>query len=356
MRIAYVLNSLEGGGTTAPLPALAEVMRAHGADLHLLALEERNGRGRAQADAAGTVTVCDPPRRHLATLRWLEREIAALRPDVIWTSLTRATLLGQWVGRRLGVPVVSWQHNLYLKPANRRLLRLARGRSALWVADSAVVAAMARDRLKIDPARLETWPIFRAAMGPHASPSPDAPLRLGSLGRLHPAKGFDLLVAAMGRIEPRGVPDYRVAIAGTGELRDRLDALAAHHGVAHRLALVGHVDDSAAFLEGLDAYLQPSRREGFGIAAHEAMAAGLPLLASDTGQMAETLRASGGGMLVPTGRVDSLADALALFLKDAARWAAWGAANRDAVQRDYGPAAFADAGARVMQRVKSLVA
>lgn len=357
MKIAYLINSLEGGGTTSPLPDLFELMRGHGAKVRLFALEQRNRKGLAQVEAAGvTYEICEPPRGHLATMRWIEERVAAFAPDILWTSLSRATLLGQRVGRTLGIPVVSWQHNLFLKPANALLLRWQRDMSALWIADSGVVADMAQRRLKIAPGRIATWPIFRATPSPHAQPGTRPPLQLGSLGRLHPAKGYDLLIEAMERIERALVPDYHVTIGGTGAEQAKLEAMARARGVDHRLTFAGHVDRPEAFLKGLDAYLQPSRREGFGIAAHEAMAAGLPILAGDTGEMAVTIAEAGGGLAVPVEQVDTLATSLHLFLTGKKQWPAMGQANRDYVQERYSPQAFAAAGDAVMERVKALLA
>ena len=132
MRIAYVINSLEGGGAALPVPSLVKVMRAAGAEAIVVALERRDGRALAPIQSAGIdVRVRDGGRAdHLAALRWLDRTVGAIRPTHIWTSLTRATVLGQLVGMRRRLPVVSWQHHAWLRPGNLRLLRLMRGRSA----------------------------------------------------------------------------------------------------------------------------------------------------------------------------------------------------------------------------------
>lgn len=356
MKIAYVINSLEGGGTTAPLPSLFEVMRAHGATIRVFSLARKNGLGAAQVEEAGVeYEVCEPARSHFATLHWLQEEVAAWKPDLLWTSLTRATLLGQIVGQRQGVPVVSWQHNLYLKRANAWLLRLRRARSALWIADSDVVADMAASRLKMAPEHIVTWPIFRADPAVSAAPRVTPPFRLGSLGRLHPAKGYDLLCEAIAGLEREDVPEYRVCIAGTGARQSDLVKKAEALRITHCIELVGHQSPDD-FLSDLDLYLQPSRREGFGIAAHEAMAAGLPVIVSDTGEMARSLRAANGGMVVPIDDVDALATALRLMLSSAAQWPAMAAANRDYVQKQYSADAFAAHGDMVMKRVKALIA
>ena len=154
MRIAYVINSVEGGGAALPVPAVFDLLRGHGATVRLFALTPRDRRAVPAMHAAGIdVAVRDGGEKdHLAALHWLDRAIAAWRPDILWTSLTRATLLGQLVGQRRAVPVVSWQHAAYLKPANHRLLRATQSLSALWIADSHSVAALTT-RSPRDPAR-----------------------------------------------------------------------------------------------------------------------------------------------------------------------------------------------------------
>jgi len=190
--------------------------------------------------------------------------------------------------------VISRQHNAFLKPWNERLLRLLQARAALWIADSRVVAQLTAERLRVPLGRPETWPIYAAdpAM-PQARPwEAGEMLRLGSLGRLHPAKGYDVLIAALARLKADGfrppVP-FEIAIAGDGAQGPRLTALASAAGVGE-LRLAGYMSDNRTFLEGRHLYLQPSRREGFCIAADEALTTGLPVVATNVGELAFPVR------------------------------------------------------------------
>ena len=207
-RIAYVINSVEGGGAASPIPDLARVMQDWGAEVRIFALTRRDGRALAAIGAAGLPAVVRPGGEsdHLAALCWLDREMRLWQPSLIWTSLSRATLLGQIVGGLHHVPVVSWQHAAYLKPWNRRLLRLMQGRARFWVADSQSVAALTVRKLGVPADRLMIWPIFAAdTAAPIAAPwQPGQSLRIGSLGRLHPVKGYDVLIAALARLKADG--------------------------------------------------------------------------------------------------------------------------------------------------------
>lgn len=347
MRIAYVINSVEGGGAALPVPAIVEVLRGEGAEVALFALTRRDGRALAPIAVTGIeVQVRDGGERdHLSALRWLDRQVAQWRPTHLWTSLTRATLLGQIVGARRRLPVASWQHAAWLRPANLRLVRARRRASRLWIADSGTVADFARATIGIAPDRLALWPIFRADPAACvAAPRGQQPLRIGSLGRLHAVKGYDVLADALARLDARGVP-LTVRIGGEGGARATLAGTG--------LELPGYVAP-AEFLAGLDLYVQPSRSEGFCVAAHEAMAAGLPAIASAVGEMARTILPGETGWLVPPGNAEALAEALAAAVTAGPRLAAMGQAGRARVLALYGPERFAAAGAEVVRRLRAL--
>lgn len=353
MKIAYVINSLEGGGAALPVPAIVEVLRRGGAEVRVLALTRRDGRALAPIQAAGIdVVVRDGGvTDHRAALAWLDGQIRAMRPTHIWTSLSRATLLGQLVGLWRRLPVVSWQHSAYLKPANLRLLRATQRLSRLWVGDSAAVTRLTAERLGVPADRLTQWSIFRAdPAAPVATPwQPGAPLRIGSLGRLHPAKGYEVLIDAFARLGPTPI-DVELSIAGEGDLRAALEAQARQAGVTG-LRFAGYVDP-AHYLPTLHLYTQPSHREGFGIAAHEAMLAGLPVVASAVGQLRQSIRDGETGMLVPPGDAEALAQALRTLLAKPERLAAMGAASRVATLDQFGPAPFEAAGLAILDRMQ----
>lgn len=123
---------------------------------------------------------------------------------------------------------------------------------------------------------------------------------LFTLGRLVPIKGLDVLVEAL-----RGVPDVTLVVAGAGPSREELERLAQHHGVRVRFVGVVLGSEKATWLRAADAFVLPSRRlasgreEGTPTAMLEAMLAGLPVIASDTGGVAEALCDGERGVLVP---------------------------------------------------------
>lgn len=358
MRIAYVINSVEGGGAASPVPMVTRVLRTHGAEVAIFALTRRDGRALPAMQESGLSVHVRPggEKDHFAAFRWLSRQLRDWRPDVIWTSLTRATLLGQVVGQRLGVPVVSWQHAAYLKPANRLLLRARQASSALWVADSHSVMALTAERLGVDADRLALWPLFAADPdAPVAAPwRPGEAVRIGSLGRLHPVKGYDVLIAALTRLRADGsgsLPPFEVLIAGDGDERQRLQAQIDAAGL-REVALAGFTAAPRDFLAGLNLYVQPSRSEGLCIAVHEAMQAGLPALVSAVGELPHSVVDGRTGMVVPPGDPEALAEALAWLLSRPGRLASMGAASRERVLKCFGADAFEAAGVDILEPLR----
>lgn len=358
VKIAYVINSTEGGGAAFPVPSIAQALRNCRASIEVFALTRRDGRALPAMIASGLSPVVRDGGEtdHLRALAWLDRTVARFQPDIIWTSLTRATLLGQLVGLRRRIPVVSWQHKAYLRPANRRLLRSMRRLSALWVADSSSVATFTMRELLVPPAKLVTWPIFAAdASAPRAMPwRPGEVLRIASLGRLHEHKGYDVLIDALAflRTAVDPLPPFEVTIAGAGDDRDQLLARAAAAGLTN-LSFIGFVDDTRSFLASQHLYLQPSRSEGFCVAAHEAMQAGLPVLATPVGEMANSILHGVTGALVPPGDPEALAAALASCLAGPAELYSMGTAGRERLLAQFSAGRFHEIAAEICGRIRN---
>jgi glycosyltransferase involved in cell wall biosynthesis len=158
-------------------------------------------------------------------------------------------------------------------------------------------------------------------------------------GRLHPKKGFDILIRAMALLRDQG-GSALCRVAGEGPERARLEALIAELGLAGRVQLTGWCDDLPSFLAEGDVFAFPSYQEGFPLVLLQAMAAGLPIAASAIDGPKEMLTPDENGLLVPAGDPAALAAALAELLADPARAARLGAAARALVERDFGPEAL----------------
>lgn len=359
MRIAYVINSVEGGGAASPVPAVTRVLRDLGAEVRVFALARRDGRALPAMEAAGLQPLVREGglHDHVLALRWLAAETLAWRATHLWTSLTRSTILGLLLGARRGLPVFCWQHNAYLKAGNRMVLRALQSRAETWIADSEDVAQLTALRLAVPSGRLLTWPIFPAdPAAPVAQPwQPGQSLELGSLGRLHPNKGFDVLIDALSLLRRQGfrppIP-FRIDIRGEGKQRSALESRASTAGVTE-VHFPGFCDLPQRFLAGLHLYLQPSRAEGFCIAAHEAMVAGLPVLGSVVGEMRHSIIDGVSGRLVQPASVPALADALQQLLSQPDKLHLLGAAARIRTLERFSAQRFSAAGRELFNRMAS---
>lgn len=160
------------------------------------------------------------------------------------------------------------------------------------------------------------------------SPSSKESLIIGSVGRLDAMKGHDLLIQAVAQLE--GV---RVVILGEGGQRTALERLAAQLGVSDRLSLLGWVDDPSTHLLQFDIFAMPSRSEGFPLAIVEAMLAGLPVVATCVGSVAEAVIHGKTGFLVNKDDVDGLVVALRQLRDDPALRLRFGQHGQEVAQR-----------------------
>jgi glycosyltransferase involved in cell wall biosynthesis len=162
-----------------------------------------------------------------------------------------------------------------------------------------------------------------AVAEPGTDPAPRSPGSAGAphmlaVGAASPRKGFRVLVEALAGL---GDLDWRLTIAGSldrapAEAAALRGAIAAA-GLERRVNLAGEVSDAqlAAFYAGADLFVSPSLFEGYGMVLAEAMARGLPIVASTGGAAAETVP-DGAGLKVPPGDVGALREALRRVLGD----------------------------------------
>jgi glycosyltransferase involved in cell wall biosynthesis len=156
---------------------------------------------------------------------------------------------------------------------------------------------------------------------------------IGTLARLVPQKGLDVLLEAFARVPPPA----RLVIAGAGTLRPVLEARAVMPDLVGRVAFLGPRADSAAVMAALDLFVLPSRWEGFGLVLLEAMAAGRAIVASRVSAIPEVVAEGETALLVPPDDPGALAAAIVALLDDPARRQAMGAAGRARVRQEFAP-------------------
>lgn len=150
---------------------------------------------------------------------------------------------------------------------------------------------------------------------------------VGTACRLEPVKGISCLIEAMAMLKPE-FPTFRVEIAGDGSLRAALTKQAADLGVSEQVSFLGWRHHLPPILAGWDIFVLPSLDEGFGVAALEAMAAGLPVIASAAGGLPELVRDQETGLLFTSAASTELASRLRDLINDSEKRLSMGLAGR----------------------------
>ena len=276
----------------------------------------------------------------VATIRLLARALRG-HVDIVHAHGLRAAWVGVLAARRAGVPALFTAHNLVpsLNPISRFCLRVV-GRFAAGgvavsqaVADGLAQAGLDASKIVVIPNGIDLAPfdvpVDTAAVRARYGVRPDASLTV-SVGRLSPEKGFDVLLSVLPIIQ-QGIPNVQAVIAGSGPEEASLRQFA--QGLP--VLFPGRVENVPELMACADVVVIPSREEGQGIVALEAMAARRAVVASRVGGLVETVLDGETGLLVSANAPAIFAEAVVSLLNDPPRREAFGAAGRERVERLY---------------------
>jgi glycosyltransferase involved in cell wall biosynthesis len=201
------------------------------------------------------------------------------------------------------------------------------------VANSLAAAGLLR-REGISDARVRVIPNGVDAGRSHAHREWRPIRAILTVANLRREKAHEILFDAVARLAPTH-PDLRVRIAGDGPRAAELRALAATLGIAERVSFLGHRDDIDALFADADLFVLPSRSEAFPNSVVEAMAAGLPVVATTVGGLPELVEPDRTGLLVPPDDGAALAQAIASLIAHPERARVLGDKARETVARRY---------------------
>jgi glycosyltransferase involved in cell wall biosynthesis len=153
------------------------------------------------------------------------------------------------------------------------------------------------------------------APAPLAGPSPGEPV-IGVLAGLHRRNGHGWLLDSLARLDRLAPESWSCIFAGTGPEEGALRARAAELGIARRVQFVGHCAAPPAFLRSLHVSVHPALASGMPNAVLEAMACGIPVVATAVGGTPEAIEHGTSGWLVPPGDVEATAVLLCRLLRD----------------------------------------
>jgi glycosyltransferase involved in cell wall biosynthesis len=274
----------------------------------------------------------DTFRKLAAFAQWSRR----YRIDVVHTWELYSNIFGLPGAAAAGVPVRIGSRrglNPDRTAGQRRLQRLAYAAAHRVVANSEAAARLLREE-GVPSARVT---IVRNGidLSPYSSRTDRSCLRrVVMVAGLRRIKGLDVLVMAAAKIVAR-VPDARFVIVGEGPERESALLQVRQFGLENSFEFLGHRDDVPALLAEADLFVLPSRSEAFPNAVIEAMAAGLPVVATRVGGIVELVQPERTGVLVPSDDPEALAAAVMNLMARPDQANALGRAARQEVERQY---------------------
>ena len=164
---------------------------------------------------------------------------------------------------------------------------------------------------------------------------------LGTIGRLHPVKGFDTLLHAISHRFPE-FQDMHLVIVGEGDQRVELEAIIKEKSLCDHVHLVGHQENTDEWMAGFDIYVNSSRSEGMSQSICEAMSAGLPIVATDVGDAKQMIcrEELPCGLVCPSEDARALAKSISGLLSDNELLACYGRNSVDCHRLHYSEKRF----------------
>ncbi|MBX3011955.1 MAG: GT4 family glycosyltransferase PelF [Caldilineaceae bacterium] len=342
VRLLHLITELSSGGAQSVLLRLVERMdRAH-YQVTIVCLYNGDKAVAQQLRALGLEVIDLGMTRKwrldaFVRLYWLLRQ---RRPAILHTWLFHANIPGRLLGRLAGVPIIiGSEHTMGQEGKLRqRLNRLTAPLADQIICIAQKVADFAHSAIGIPRAKLVVIPNgvdTQSFAPPPTPPTTDRQPRIfGFVGRLHPVKGLPFLLEAFAQVVAQ-CPEQQLWLIGEGSERQRLAQQRDALGLTKHVTFWGARQDVAALLQQMDLFVLPSHWEGMPMVLLEAMAVGLPVVATAVGGTPEVVVPGETGYLVPPADPPALAQALLRFCHDPALCQRLGAAGRQRVEQHF---------------------
>ena len=330
MRVLHVTSHLNVGGIGTYISTLARAQVRQG---HQVVVASGGGALEASLEADGVLpwAVDLRVKSELHPKVWqaagqLHRWLRQTPVDVIHAHTRVAQVAAAVVSRRARVPYVTTCHGFFRPHLGRRLcpcwgriaIAISRPVETHLVRDLHVPASrvrlvptgidLARTARQVTPEEREPWQRALA-------PAPGDRFAV-VMTRLVPSKGVELFLRALAEAA-RLVPSLRGVIIGDGAERHRLEQRAQQLGLSRRVLFAGAVEDPVPLLSCCDLFVFPATgMEGLGLSILEAMALGLPVVATQIGGVTDAVEHGYSGFLVPPGDVPALVERLRQLVED----------------------------------------
>jgi len=342
IRILHMVPDLDVGGLQKGVVNLINGLPRDGFE-HAVCCLHTTGCLRSRLEPTVPVHELRAGRHDLRTPIRLGRVIRQFQPDIIhartWSTWPDSVMAKLMTRRgRLVFSLHGWDQDS--APSRVRTFacrRLAR-RTDHMVSVSAYAAELFAKEIGIEPGRFE---IIRNGTDPIRLPSfaerqsirrelgvNDRAFLIGSVGRLEAIKDYDTLLRSCAEAIRRARAEVGLLLVGDGSKRPVLEHLAQELRIADRVRFTGRRSDVVRLLGAMDAFAMTSRREGLNNAILEAMAGGLPVIATAVGGTPELIEDGVHGRLVPPGDVATITSAICGLVCDPALRKRWGSNAR----------------------------
>jgi len=369
-KILYLITQSELGGAQKNVLDLATALK-YRYKILVVAGPEGNGALFERLDSAGVKNI---------RLRWLRRAINPLhdwlavweigqvllkeKPDIIHLHSSKAGLLGSLAASlfRPKAKVIYTSHGaafsasfsklkkglfLWLEkltaPLKDKIICVSPNEKKIWLREGAApetklaVVANGLDLeilskiLPADEAREELTsrnaPLFNALTG-----QPDEITLIGTVANFYPDKGLTYLIEAAEKVFQQTDKKIIFVVIGDGLERKLYEEMVSARGLENKFVLAGAIADAIKYLKIFQLYVQPSLKEGFGYSVLEAMAAGLPIIASHVGGIPEMITNNVNGFLLWPRDVDNLAKKILELIDNPALGQKFAAASQQKIQ------------------------
>jgi glycosyltransferase involved in cell wall biosynthesis len=307
-----LITDLQIGGTPRVVKELAIRLRPFGFDTRVACLSPWGPVADELRSAGVPVTAlgAQGSRDIFRTVRLARSWLADA--DVVISFLVHANAVAAWAVGNSGIPLIQSIQTTQPRPSWHWGLQGWVGGSARRIvvpSQSVVSAAVSRSGLAAD-----LFTVIPNALDLPESLSQrkaEGPFRVGFIGRLDPVKRVPDLVAALANL-----PNMQLSIFGEGRARPEIEAAIQEYGLGERVTLHGQVESADDALRQIDLLVLPSEAEGFGLVLIEAMAAGVPVVATRVPGIIDVISDGRTGLLVQPNNSPQLASAIRRLATD----------------------------------------
>ena len=340
-RLLYLINSFVMGGAEKAMVRILSGLDRNKYDIMAVSLQNRTEKILPELEDINVsiVRLSAANNYDIRVVHRLYKLLRAFKPDVLICSLFHSTILGRLAGTVAGIPIIiNWEHNEDLGSAWRRFInRSTTALSDKIFCDSEKVRAQVLRQLCPKGNSVKTIPIGGVDLSKYSCSQrkQNSVVEIGTVGMLTRQKGFTYLVEAAKLVLEKH-SNVRFSIVGDGPQFKYLQDLINKLRLAAKVNLLGFRRDIHQLLPQWDIYVQPSLWEGLCMTVVEAMACGLPVIASSVGGIPESVVDGKNGFLIPPQAPSLLAAKILELIENPGLRTAMGRHSRKIAEEKYG--------------------